>query len=158
MALLRNRLKRRSPYARDARRWWRKGRERAEEIAEHLQEETIPALTHEVSDRVDSLRSEAAPLVKSFSEQVPQRRSRKARAFRLFLGLAAVATVAVVAYIVWQRRDQEPAYLVQEPDEPMSPEASGPGGSPAAQASPNGQPSDAVGRPHRYQPQSTTAN
>jgi hypothetical protein len=159
MVRIRNRSKRHHEERRRGGRLWRKGRERAGSIAEQLQGETIPAVTHNLAGRLDSLREDATPIVESAAERLPQRRrSRKARGFRMLLALALIAAAAVVVYLAWQRRDQEPAYLTQEPDHPMGPQQSGPGGGTAATSTPNGQVDDAVGRPYRYEAQSTRSN
>lgn len=76
-------------------------------------------------------REQAEPVLEAAREQVekaqvPQRkRSRSKKPFFL-LGLVVIG--AVVAYLIFSRRDQEPAYLMEEPDEPQD--------SPAQQPSP----------------------
>ena len=159
MAWMRSR-NRRHTEDRRAGRLWRKGRHRAEHIASQLQDETIPALTHDLQERIDTIRDEATPIVESVSERLPgRRRSRKARGFRMILFLGAIAAVAVIVYLARQRRDEEPAYLVQEPDRPMNPGQQGPGGGPGGTTSnPNGQGGDAIGSAYRYEAQSTRSN
>lgn len=125
----------------------RRGRSRAEHVAEDLAER-IPEMTEDLlgdlGDRVEAWQKEAAPFVESVAERVPRRRrSRKKTALRLVAGIAFALAVAAVAYLIWQRRDTEPAFLVEEPDEPLTtPDES----APSADGSPNGD--DPAVQPH----------
>jgi hypothetical protein len=148
----------------------RRGRSRAEHIAEDLGER-LPEMTEEVlsdlSDRLESWQKEAAPLVESVVERVPKRRrrSRKKTALRLLVGIAFAVTVAVIAYLIWQRRDTEPAYLVEEPDEPLATPDEPPADEDTPDAGPGANPhgdgraeEEAVGRESfRVEPERETA-
>ena len=83
------------------------------------------SITHEnVSDLIEELRHEAGPLIEravpmieQVAEHVSGRRKRR-RSKLPFIVVGLLAVAGVVAYLLWQRRDEEPAYLVHEPDLP----------------------------------------
>jgi cytoskeletal protein RodZ len=140
-------------------RWWRRNRTRGEELAERLSSEVIPDLAH----RLEDLRDDAKPYVQEAAKHVPRRRrSRKGQVARLVAALAFAAAVAVVAYLIWQRRDQEPARLVEEPDQPLTtpgdPEPGTPdlpSNGPAADSAPSETREDADAVAHPYRPATT---
>lgn len=98
-------------------------REQAEPVLKAAREQAEPALK--------SAREQAEPMLKAAREQaekapIPQRKQSRSKKPFLLLGLLVIG--AVVAYLIFSRRDQEPAYLMEEPDEPQD--------SPAQQPSP----------------------
>lgn len=151
----------------------RRGRSRAEHVAEDLAER-LPEMTDDVlsdlSGRFESWQKEAGPLVESVVERVPRRRrSRKMTVLRLVAGIAFAVGVAVVVYLIWQRRDTEPAQLIEQPDEPLatpgepSPSANdpSPGSDDGPGANPEGdgraQDEAVAGESFRVQPERETA-
>jgi|GEM_PF-2813831 len=97
----------------------------------------------------EQARQQAEPMLKAARERaekasIPQRKQSRSKRPFLLLGLVMIG--AVVAYLIFSRRDQEPAYLMEEPDEPQdspaqqpSPGMSQNGGSP--DSAPSGTPS-----------------
>ena len=89
------------------------------------------------------LREQAEPVLRAAREQaekapLPQRRRSRSKKPFIFAALAVVG--AVIAYIVFAKRGNEPAYLMDEPD---APDAS-PADSPAPAATVNGTASEGV--------------
>lgn len=102
-----------------------RGKHRAEVLRDSL-----PA----ADDLVHDLRDQAQPVVdrarknalKAAEQATGRKRSRSKKPF-LLVGFLVLA--GVVAYIFFSRRDQEPAYLVSEPDRPDIEPATGPSSS-----------------------------
>lgn len=114
-----------------------RGRARMESLAEQISNETVGEL-------LDDLRHEAAPIA---ARAIPileratgrRRKSRKPKIALAVLGLLALA--GVVAYLFWQRRDEEPAFLMPQPDEPDLTPAQTPPSAPYAPPAPSAGPS-----------------
>lgn len=128
----------------DARHAAKQGLERAKHRAAALSEQ-LP----EPGEVIADLREQAEPVLKAAREQaekklpigqaVPKKKSRSKKPFVL---VTLLIVGAVVAYLLLSKRDQEPAYLMEEPDEPdyspatpspegMNHNGSGPSDSPA---------------------------
>lgn len=89
-------------------------------------------LREQAEPMVKAAREQAEPVLKAAREQadkasIPQRKKQSRSKKPIFL-LGFLIVGAVVAYLIFSRRDQEPAYLMEEPDEPQD--------SPAQQPSP----------------------
>lgn len=96
----------------DARKLAKRGKHRAETLREALPE---PAeLISELKDRAEPV-IEAA---KEQAEKAPMQKRKKSRSKKPLLFIALAVIGAVVAYLILSRRDHEPAYLREEPDEP----------------------------------------
>lgn len=95
----------------------RDGRRRAESLRGSVPDVTIEDARHaveELREHVDDLREQVEPLV---GRALRRKRSRRGPAYLVISLLAAVA-IAAVAYLVWKRDDEQPAYLVEEPERP----------------------------------------
>lgn len=85
----------------------------------HRVEAVRESLPQALDEALGELKTQAQPVVDRALRR-KQRRSKKPLALLLLL-----AAGAVVAYLLWNRRDQEPAYLAGTPDEPdATPDAS----------------------------------
>jgi hypothetical protein len=110
-----------------------RGRARMESIAETISTETM-------SELLDDLRHEAAPIAARAIPMIERATGRRRKSRKPKVALAAVALLAIagiVAYLFWQRRDEEPAYLVHEPDQPDLTPAQTPPIAPAPSAGPS---------------------
>ena len=87
-----------------------RGRARIESIAD--------TIAHGGGELIEDLRHEAVPLLERAAAPpgVAGAASRKPKGALVILGLMAIA--GVVAYLFWQRRDEQPAYLMHSPDQP----------------------------------------
>jgi hypothetical protein len=107
----------------------RDGRRRAESLRGSVPDVTMEDARHaveELREHVEDLREQVEPLVgRALREQVEplvdralrRKRSRRGPAY-LLVGLLAAVAVAAVAYLLWKRDDEQPAYLVDEPERP----------------------------------------
>jgi len=89
-----------------------RGRHRAEALRDALPE---------AGDVLAELREQAEPVLRAAREQaekapLPQR--KRSRSKKPFVFLALLALGAVIAYILFSKRDEDPAYLMHEPDAP----------------------------------------
>ena len=130
----------------DARSLAQRGIERGRHRAEALRD-ALP----EPLDIIADLREQAEPVIRAAREQVDRAPAppKKSRSKKPLLVIALAVVGAVVAYLLFSKRDNEPAYLVHEPDAPdESPaEPSSPGGVSENGSSPDaspGQPSSPV--------------
>jgi len=113
----------------------RSGRHRADSLRDSLPDP---------QDLMDDLRDQAQPVMertrKSATQAVNRATGRKpARSKKPFALVALLLIAGVVAYVIFNRRDKEPAKLVAEPDQPDLQPASGPSSSPSTPV--NGSPS-----------------
>ena len=83
-----------------------RGRQGVDALADTLSSEALAAM-------VRDLQREVAPLVERATGRT--RRRGPGRGFLVVLLLGAAATIA---YLLWQRRDEQPAYLMDEPERP----------------------------------------
>lgn len=124
----------------DARSLAQRGIERGRHSAEALRD-ALP----EPSDVIADLREQAEPVIRAAREQVDRAPAppKKSRSKKPLLVIALAVVGAVVAYLLFSKRDNEPAYLVHEPDAPdESPaEPSSPGGMSQNGSSPDASPS-----------------
>ncbi len=95
-----------------------RGRARMESIAETISNETMSELLDDLRHEAAPIAARAMPILERAAERATGRRrkSRKPKVALIVLGLMAIA--GVVAYLFWQRRDEEPAYLVDAPNGP----------------------------------------
>ena len=113
---------RKSRFSRDARALAGRGLHRAEELRESLPE---------AADVLSDLREQAQPVVEAAREQAGRVRHRGRNRSRKPMILAVLIAVGVaVAYLLFSRRDKEPAFLMPAPQTPAAPAADdlGPGG------------------------------
>ena len=118
--------------------------------------DTITA--EQVASLIEDLRDEAAPYVERAIPMIeraaglPRRRSHRKRN----IGLAALVLAGiagVIAYLFWQRRDMQPAYLMDAPTEPrVTPTGSAPSDSPSAPSAPEPSDDHRVEVPHPVEP------
>ena len=101
--------------------------------------ESLPAgLTAEaMAGVVRDLQREAVPLIERATGRTRRKKSRN----RGLLTLALLGVAAGVCYFLWQRRDEHPAYLMDEPERPSV----APAGSPAPSTPAPSDPAPAVG-------------
>ncbi len=107
-----------------------RGKHRAEAIRDSLPEP---------EEVMNDLREQAQPVVERARERAMQASGRKrSRSKKPLLLIALLAVAAgVAAYLLFIRRDQEPAYLMTEPDRPdVEPASPAPSGSSPADDSP----------------------
>lgn len=113
-----------------------RGRERMESIADSISHE----LTQEnMNALIEGLRHEAAPMVERAMPMIGQaveratgRKKRRARSKLPFIVAAVIAIAGIVAYLLWPRRDEQPAYLMHAPDDPDIKPVSMPPSAPSA--------------------------
>lgn len=110
----------RQPFSRTLSR----GRRRASALAETIVDDAV-------ADLVQGIEHATAPLIE---RATGRSRRRQHRGRTLALAACALALGAGVAYLLWRRRDQQPAYLVEEPERPHV----APAGSPPPAAGPTG--------------------
>ncbi len=98
-------------------------RHQAEPVLAATREQAEPALKaarEQAEPVLKAAREQAEPALKAAREQVekaPVQRKRS-RSKKPFVLLALVVVGAVIAYLLLAKRDQDPAYLMQEPDAP----------------------------------------
>jgi hypothetical protein len=100
----------------------RRGRDRADSLRESLPD---------AHDLVDEIRDQAQPVMertrKSATDAVNRATGRKpARSKKPFVLLALLLLAGLAAYVILNRRDNEPATLLSEPDQPDVQPAAGP--------------------------------
>ena len=113
-----------------------RGRERMESIADSISHE----LTQDnMNALIEGLRQEAVPMVERAMpmielavERATGRKKRRARSKMPFVVAAVVAVAGILAYLLWQRRDEQPAYLLHTPDDPDIKPVSMPPSAPSA--------------------------
>jgi len=113
-----------------------RGLHRAESLRESLPEahevrDAIDGALEELRDQAMPMLQKAQPMVEKAQPMVQKALGRKRRRSRKpLLLLVLLAAGAAVAYFLWNRRDEEPAYLAKDPDQPnVTPDASpSPGG------------------------------
>lgn len=111
----------------DAREMAMRGLERGRHRAEALRE-SLP----EAAELISDLRDQAEPVLKAAREQAagtPLAQKKKSRSKKPLIFIALAVAGAVVAYLIWSKRDHEPAYLMEEPDVPDTSPADAPSGS-----------------------------
>jgi hypothetical protein len=113
-----------------------RGRKRAEAFVDSLPDaaELRENLTQDrVNEIVRDVRRQAEPLV----ERATGRRRRSRRRGTIGLAIALVMlTVAIVGFVLWQRREKEPATLIEAPQQPRSTPGNSP--EPSSSGGPNG--------------------
>ena len=114
-----------------ARRGLASGRQRAESLREGA--EALRDSLPEAGSVLADLRDQAEPVLRAAREQaerapLPQR--KRSRSKKPFIFAAVAVLGAVIAYILFAKRGEEPAFLVDEPDAPRVSPADPP--SPAA--------------------------
>src|SRR5690606_3345233 len=79
----------------------------------------------EPAEVIADLREQAEPMLKAAREQAEKKLplnqampKKKSRSKKPFVLIALLVVGAGVAYLLLWKRDQEPAYLMQEPDSP----------------------------------------
>ncbi|MFA7248378.1 MAG: hypothetical protein WC273_01975 [Dehalococcoidia bacterium] len=106
-----------------------RGRARMESLAETISNEGV-------AEFIEELRQDAAPIIERAVPMIERatKRRRRRRKPQIALALLALSAVAaVIAYLLWQRRDEEPAYLMHSPDLPdLTPAGTPPSDSPSA--------------------------
>ncbi len=121
-----------------------RGRHRAEALRESL-----PA----ADDVIHDLRDQAQPMMDRAMEATGRKKQRRSRKPFLLVGFLVI--VGVVAYIFFSRRDQEPAYLMTEPDRPDTEPATGPSTpAPSGERPSEPAPSTTNGSAHDWRPTS----
>ena len=144
-----------------------RGRARMESLAEtisHEGSELLEELRHEAATMIERAAERAVPMIERAAERaVPmieraaeraagrRRKSRKPKIALVLLSLIGMA--GVVAYLFWQRRDEEPAYLMPVPDGPDLTPAWMP-----LSNTPSGDPSDPAPEPRFDDPHGSTLN
>jgi len=118
-----------------------RARSRIESIAETVSNETVGEILEDLRHEAAPIAARAVPILERAAERATGRRrkSRKPKIALIALGLIAVA--GVVAYLLWQRRDEEPAYLMHSPDRPDLTPAQTPPSAPEAPEAPSSGPS-----------------
>lgn len=112
-----------------------RARSRIESIAETVSNETVGEILEDLRHEAAPIAARAVPILERAAERATGRR-RKSRKPKIALIAAGVVAVAgLVAYILWQRRDEEPAYLTQTPDRPDLTPAHTPPSAPEAPSS-----------------------
>ncbi|MGE3856320.1 MAG: hypothetical protein AB7G21_05135 [Dehalococcoidia bacterium] len=112
-----------------------RARSRIESIAETVSNETVGEILEDLRHEAAPIAARAVPILERAAERATGRR-RKSRKPKIALIAAGVVAVAgLVAYILWQRRDEEPAYLTQTPDRPDLTPAQTPPSAPEAPSS-----------------------
>src|SRR5690606_19498763 len=115
--------KRAQKGARRARRMAGRYLDRGKHRAEALRDSLPPA-----DEVMQDLREQAQPMMEKARdralEATGRKRSRSKKRYFLFAVLAVAAGIA--AYVFFTRRDNEPAYLMPQPDEPDTTPATGP--------------------------------
>jgi hypothetical protein len=111
----------------DARKLVGRGRHRAEALREVLPEPAtlVAEIRGQALPAVEAAR-EQAERAREQAERVRRRRNRR-RPSGVIVVAALIALGAVVAYLLFARRDMEPAYLASSPDEPDTAPAGDPG-------------------------------
>lgn len=103
-----------------------RGRHRAEQWRESLPE---------AGELLSDLREQAEPVVKAARDRAEQARpGKRRRSRRPLLIIGVLALGALVAFLIFRRRDEEPARLMGEPGQPETPTA----GEPAPGGATNG--------------------
>lgn len=122
-----------------------RGRARMESIAETISNETMSELLDDLRHEAAPIAARAMPILERAAERATGRRrkSRKPKVALIVLGLMAFA--GVIAYLFWQRRDEEPAYLVDSPDGPDLTPAQTPPSAPSTPSEPSAPPSPSAG-------------
>jgi hypothetical protein len=117
-----------------------RGRARMESLAEQISNETVGELLDDLRHEAAPIAARAMPILERAAERATGRRrkSRKPKVALVILGLLALA--GVVAYLLWQRRDEEPAFLMPQPDEPDLTPAQTPPATPWAPPAPSAGP------------------
>lgn len=136
----------------------RRGRDRADSLRDSLPDP---------QDLMDDLRDQAQPVMertrKSATEAVNRATGRKpARSKKPFALLALLLVAGVVAYVIFNRRDNEPAKLVVKPEQPDLQPASGPSSPAPVNGAPSSSgpmsPSSTPGSPVASPSSAATAN
>lgn len=141
-----------------------RGRERADRLREALPEagEFLDDLREQAEPMVKAAREQAEPMVKAArdraepmvqaarerAEQARPRKRRRSKRPLVIIGLVALA--ALVAFLIFRKRDEEPAYLMSEPERPdMSPAHPTPtgGAGDGAWSDPGDRPAEPTGEP-----------
>ncbi len=123
-----------------------RGRARIEAVADSLSSERVAELIEEMRDEAAPYIERAIPILERAARRPVRKTHGKRNAALIVLGLAVIG--GVLAYLFWQRRDEEPAYLMDAPPEPhvaptAMPPSSTPSGGPSAPS-----PADGPVAPH----------